>query len=121
MSDIQIKLKLTMVQTRGLWKTLTDAISSIPKPDSSFLADVQDLLLAGFQSRDISIVNDTIMMWNETFAKAEFLEYPLKLQGLLSQLKCRVSIGLPGFVDDAEKEVSNGLTKLLALVSKDAC
>ncbi|KAL9006645.1 MAG: hypothetical protein Q9188_000605 [Gyalolechia gomerana] len=98
-------LGVLTITIRGLWKTLTDAINSVPKPDSSFLADVQDLVLAGFQSRNKTTVNDTIMMWNRSFAKAESLKYPAKLQAVLSQLRSRVDISLPGFVDDAETEI----------------
>lgn len=99
------ELAVLTIAIRELWKILTDAIKSVPKHDSLFLAGVQDLMLAGFQSHDKSVVDDTIMMWNQSFSKAETLEYPPRLHAVLSRLRRRVVIGLPGFVDDAEAEI----------------
>ncbi|KAL8942061.1 MAG: hypothetical protein Q9216_001873 [Gyalolechia sp. 2 TL-2023] len=98
-------LGVLTISIRDLWEILTGAINSIPKPDSSFLADIQDLVLAGFRSRNRATVNDTITMWNQSFANAESLECPAKFQAELLKLRSRVDIGLPGFVHYAETEV----------------
>ncbi|KAL8721271.1 MAG: hypothetical protein Q9225_002013 [Loekoesia sp. 1 TL-2023] len=100
-------LGVLMTAIRELWRILTDSIKSVPKPDSSFLADIQDLLVAGFRSRHKAIVNDLIIMWNQSFAETEYLEYPAKLRDVLAHLRSRVDIGLPGFVNSEAMEITS--------------
>ncbi|KAL8843533.1 MAG: hypothetical protein Q9170_000037 [Blastenia crenularia] len=96
---------ILVTKTQGLWKVVVDAIGSVIRPDSSFLADVEDLLVAGFRSRHRAIVNAFIRMWNQTFAKAELLQYPARLRGVFARLRSAVDIGLPGFIEDEETEI----------------
>lgn len=91
---------------KRLWKTVLQALESVAKPDSNFLSMLQDIFLAGFQSRHRSIVNNMITMWNHTFARVDNLEYPAELQAVLTNLRPTVDLELPGFVEDAELEVS---------------
>ncbi|KAL9605155.1 MAG: hypothetical protein Q9219_000089 [cf. Caloplaca sp. 3 TL-2023] len=100
--DTSDSLKVAITTLR---KDLIDVIMSVPKPDSSFLADIEDLLIAGFQSRHQSIVNDFVFMWSRSFTDAESLEYPAKLRDVLAQLRCKVDIGLPGIAEYAETEI----------------
>lgn len=62
--------------------------------------------MAGFGSRHKAIVNDLIIMWNQSFAEVEYLEYPAKLRDVLAHIQSRVDIGLPGFVNSEAMEVS---------------
>ncbi|KAL8871868.1 MAG: hypothetical protein Q9174_002396 [Haloplaca sp. 1 TL-2023] len=88
-----------------LWNISLDAIRSIPSHGSGLLNDLQDLLIAGFQSHHKAIVNATIAMWNETFARQESLVYPTMLRKVLTSLRPIVDLDLPGFVDDEDVEV----------------
>ena len=81
-------------------------IKSIPKPDSLLLAAIQDLLIAGFRSRHRAILNDLILMWNQTFAEVVSLEYPTALRDVLLHLRSKVDFRLPGLAEDTETEVS---------------
>lgn len=89
---------------------IMDTVNSIAKPESSLLASVSDLLVAGLRSRHEAIVNDFIILWNQTFAKAEALEYPAALHHVLRKIRSRVDIELPGFVDNEETEVHRSLS-----------
>ncbi|KAL9638386.1 MAG: hypothetical protein Q9204_001517 [Flavoplaca sp. TL-2023a] len=90
---------------KRLWKTVLDAIESIAKPDSNLLSMLEDLFRAGFQSRHMTIVNNLISMWNHTFARADSLNYPADLRAVLTKLRSRVDLEVPGLVDHAEPEV----------------
>ncbi|KAL8729474.1 MAG: hypothetical protein Q9166_004722 [cf. Caloplaca sp. 2 TL-2023] len=92
---------------RRLWKIVLDSLKSVAKPDSIFLGIVQDLVMAGFRSRHPTIVNDMITTWNQTFAKAESLEYPEPLRVVLTKLRPMVDIGLPSFVEDDDFDIDS--------------
>ncbi|KAL8703781.1 MAG: hypothetical protein Q9201_003046 [Fulgogasparrea decipioides] len=104
-SDTALASRSLYSAVRGLWETSLHAVQSVSKHDSAFLALVQDLLAAGFQSRHTNIVNGTVIMWNGTFGKAEISEYPPALRTILTKLRPVVDLELPGFIDDDHMEI----------------
>ncbi|KAL8808328.1 MAG: hypothetical protein Q9182_000148 [Xanthomendoza sp. 2 TL-2023] len=98
-SDLQSNVKT-------LCKTVLASLKVVPKPDSFCLSRLQDLITSGFQSRHKRVVNEWITAWNQTFGRAETLEYPVTLRIVLKKLRPTVDIELPGFVEEEESEVS---------------
>ncbi|KAL8679813.1 MAG: hypothetical protein Q9186_003929 [Xanthomendoza sp. 1 TL-2023] len=89
----------------ALCKIVLVIFKSVPKPDNSCLSMLQDLVISGFRSRHKRVVNEWITTWNQTFARAETLEYPPSLRIVLKKLRPTIDIELPGFVDEEESEI----------------
>ncbi|KAL8700522.1 MAG: hypothetical protein Q9224_000927 [Gallowayella concinna] len=89
----------------ALCKIVLVSFKSVPNPDNSCLSMLQDLVISGFRSRHKRVVNEWITTWNQTFARAETLEYPPSLRIVLKKLRPTIDIELPGFVDEEESEI----------------
>ncbi|KAL8809045.1 MAG: hypothetical protein Q9200_003773 [Gallowayella weberi] len=90
---------------KTLCKTVLASLKLVLKPDSSCLSMLQYLITSGFRSRHKRVVNEWIIIWNQTFAGAKTLEYPVVLQIVLKKLRPTVDIELPGFVEEEESEI----------------
>lgn len=69
----------------------------------------EPLLIAGFSSPHRSVVNDTILFWNDTFGIEHQLEYPSKLENVLRTRAVHADISLPSFPDSNEEHVPASL------------
>lgn len=67
---------------------------------------MSDIMAAGFSSTNRSIVNSTVVMWNEKFGELESLEYPANVEAVLRQLRQAVDIELPTFPNESKDTVS---------------
>ncbi|GAM88400.1 hypothetical protein ANO11243_064330 [Dothideomycetidae sp. 11243] len=82
-------------QSLILWEALLSHISSLPV-DTQVLKTVECILVAGFRSRNITIVNSAIQSWNTSFGLHSELSYPQDLVPILCELaKHDVQIELP--------------------------
>ncbi|KAL9584316.1 MAG: hypothetical protein Q9212_002197 [Teloschistes hypoglaucus] len=92
---------------QAVWKASLAALESISNPSTVFLQSLEDLIVAGFSSRHMAVVNDMITTWNKTFGQADNLEYPAALRAILTKLRREVDLELPGFIDDEKTEISS--------------
>uniref|UniRef100_H3A8Z1 Replication timing regulatory factor 1 n=1 Tax=Latimeria chalumnae TaxID=7897 RepID=H3A8Z1_LATCH len=76
--------------------------------DSELLELLSPLLSVMFLHKSKSIRNQTAQFWNATFAKATTLVYPQTLKPILSQVKQKVPLMLPGFETIEVAEDSSG-------------
>ncbi|KAL8642562.1 MAG: hypothetical protein Q9228_000749 [Teloschistes exilis] len=90
---------------KEVWNASLAALESISNSNTIFLQSLEDLIVAGFRSRQRVIVNDMITTWNKTFGQADNLEYPAALRTILTKLRPVVDLELPGFVDDEKTEI----------------
>lgn len=67
--------------------------------DTRFLFSIQELVIAGFRSRHKAVVNESIVMWNNTFGAEGTLEYPQDLRTILQKLRSMTELKLPNFPD----------------------
>ncbi|XP_038645934.1 telomere-associated protein RIF1 isoform X2 [Scyliorhinus canicula] len=65
--------------------------------DSDLLEQLSSLLSATFLHKNRQIRNQTTQFWNATFAKSTVLNYPQQMKPILSQVKQKTPIILPGF------------------------
>ncbi|XP_029461321.1 telomere-associated protein RIF1 isoform X2 [Rhinatrema bivittatum] len=76
--------------------------------DSELLDDLSSLLCVIFPHKSKQIRNQTIQFWNATFAKAAVLRYHEELRPILSKMKQKVPLLLPGFESVDIMEESSG-------------
>ncbi|XP_072114766.1 telomere-associated protein RIF1 isoform X3 [Mobula birostris] len=76
--------------------------------DSSLLEQLSSLLSTTFLHKNRQIRNQTAQFWNATFAKATTLNYPQQLKPILSRVKQKTPIILPGFEALELTEESSG-------------
>lgn len=62
--------------------------------------------MAGFRSRHIAVVNQTIVMWNSTFGGEDSLQYPKDLRTILEKLRSVTELRLPNFPESHGEEVN---------------
>ena len=74
--------------------------------DTRILFSIQELVVAGFRSRHKAIVNESIVMWNNTFGGEDTLEYPSDLKTILQKLRPVTELRLPNFPESNDDEVS---------------
>ena len=74
--------------------------------DTRFLFSIQDLVVAGFRSRHKAVVNESIIMWNNTFGGEATLDYPKDLKTILQKLRPMTELRLPNFTESNGEEVS---------------
>ena len=74
--------------------------------DTRFLFSIQDLVVAGFRSRHKVVVNEFIVMWNNTFGGEDTLEYPKDLKTILQKLRPLTELRLPNFPESNGEVVS---------------
>lgn len=91
-----------------MWKSALALIKTGPI-SGLLLKALSDVISAGFSSTRRSIVNATVLMWNESFGQLESLEYPPKIETILRQLRQVVEIELPTFPPKADHDVSCGI------------
>lgn len=84
-----------------LWTQIVDQITELPRKDSSLLALLQPLVVAGFVSPRRALVNRTISFWNECFGDQDTLRYPSDLENVLRAARPHVELGLPDFPETA--------------------
>ncbi|XP_041056415.1 telomere-associated protein RIF1 isoform X2 [Carcharodon carcharias] len=65
--------------------------------DSDLLEQLSSLLSTTFLHKNRQIRNQTTQFWNATFAKSIALNYPQQIKSVLSQVKQKTPIILPGF------------------------
>ncbi|XP_078084059.1 telomere-associated protein RIF1 [Mustelus asterias] len=65
--------------------------------DSDLLEQLSSLLSTTFLHKNRQIRNQTTQFWNATFAKSTALNYPQQMKPVLSQVKQKTPIILPGF------------------------
>ncbi|XP_072327096.1 telomere-associated protein RIF1 isoform X2 [Scyliorhinus torazame] len=65
--------------------------------DSDLLEQLSSLLSSTFLHKNRQIRNQTTQFWNATFAKSTVLSYPQQMKPILSQVKQKTPIILPGF------------------------
>lgn len=84
-------------KVKNLSSVVSTAIEHFSNHDTRLLSSIRQLILSGLKSRHRSIVNQFIVMWNQTFGRATTLEYPEGLCGTLFRLQCTTDIQLPSF------------------------
>jgi len=84
-----------------LWTQILDQLTELPHKDSSLLALLQPLIIAGFVSPRGAVVNRTIAFWNECFGEQDTLRYPPNLENVLRAARPYVELGLPDFPETA--------------------
>lgn len=67
---------------------------------------LESLIVSSLRSRQRTVVNRAIQMWNRTFGAAEHLEYPDALRPVLLKLRKLTDLFLPSFPDMGDSEVS---------------
>ncbi|NWV62038.1 RIF1 protein, partial [Malurus elegans] len=65
--------------------------------DSELLEQLSPVLCVAFQHRNKQLRQQSAQFWNSTFAKASSLTYPEQLKSVLSQVKKKIPLLLPGF------------------------
>ncbi|XP_041365678.1 telomere-associated protein RIF1-like [Gigantopelta aegis] len=89
-----------MQKLEKLWLDICTCIQSrysMPY-DSDFLSHISPLLEANFLHPRRQIKNQTVLLWNATFSHSALLTYPDELKTVLTKVKEKTSITLPGFV-----------------------
>ncbi|XP_067891023.1 telomere-associated protein RIF1 isoform X2 [Heterodontus francisci] len=76
--------------------------------DSNLLEQLSSLLNSTFLHKNRQIRNQTAQFWNATFAKSTALNYPQQMKLVLSRVKQKTPIILPGFEALELMEVSSG-------------
>ncbi|XP_056390403.1 telomere-associated protein RIF1 isoform X2 [Hyla sarda] len=76
--------------------------------DNELLEVLSPLLCAIFLHKSKSFRNQVTQFWNGSFAKAAVLVYPEEMKPVLSQVKMKTPILLPGFTYSNSVEESNG-------------
>ncbi|XP_059503466.1 telomere-associated protein RIF1 isoform X2 [Stegostoma tigrinum] len=76
--------------------------------DSDFLEQMSSLLSITFLHKNRQIRNQTTQFWNATFAKSTSLHYPQQIKSVLSRVRQKTPIILPGFETLELTEESSG-------------
>ncbi|NWH41283.1 RIF1 protein, partial [Chloropsis hardwickii] len=76
--------------------------------DSELLQQLSPVLCLAFQHRSKQIRQQSAQLWNCTFAKASSLSYPEELKSVLSQVKKKIPLLLPGFESIEMSEECSG-------------
>ncbi|XP_048455205.1 telomere-associated protein RIF1 [Rhincodon typus] len=76
--------------------------------DSDFLEQMSSLLSITFLHKNRQIRNQTTQFWNATFAKSTSLHYPQQIKSVLSRVRQKTPILLPGFETLELTEESSG-------------
>lgn len=92
-------------KVKSLSSLISNVIEQFPNHNTRLLFGIRQLVLSGLQSRHRSIVNQFILLWNQTFGCAKSLEYPEELCGTLFRLQCTTDIQLPSFPEVVGDEV----------------
>ncbi|KAF2151886.1 hypothetical protein K461DRAFT_279401 [Myriangium duriaei CBS 260.36] len=95
-------------QILGLWSTLSLTFQSLQYIPQS-LDLLTPVLLSGFSSRHVSVVNDAISTWNATFGQHAEMLYPDALLPVLRELSNNVQIELPNIPVEVVKGASVSL------------
>lgn len=95
-----------------MWREISKAIERLPRRDGQILLHLEPLISAGFLSKRRSIVNISVIMWNDTFGKEESLRYPPHLEKTLRRLRSTVELSLPSLEARDDDIVSNLLIDL---------
>ncbi|KAI6873465.1 hypothetical protein KC338_g1580 [Hortaea werneckii] len=83
------------------WNEIILLLHNMPDKSTTTLRALEPLLVAGFSSPHRSIVNQSIVFWNDTFGIDESLECPKTLAKVLRIRAAEADISLPGLsVDD---------------------
>ncbi|KAF2485591.1 Rap1-interacting factor 1 N terminal-domain-containing protein [Neohortaea acidophila] len=83
----------------GLWSGIIKLLGKLPNTDTTLLKAIDQLLVAGLTSPHRSIVNSTIIFWNNTFGTQETLEYSVELEKILRARAIDAEITLPSLSD----------------------
>ncbi|KAK7109715.1 telomere-associated protein RIF1-like isoform X2 [Littorina saxatilis] len=67
--------------------------------DSELLQQLSPLLQATFQHSRRQIKSQTAILWNATFGQASTLTYPADLQPVVSKVKDKTQLSLPGWIN----------------------
>ena len=94
-----------IAQAKEMWRTTMMIVQNLPEFSTGTLCDYKMLISSSLKSRHVSIVNDSLEMWNRTFGCAESLEYPEEIHMLLMRLKPVTEISLPTFSETEGDEV----------------
>lgn len=108
-----------MLQVRNAWSSILQLMKKLPDKDSTLLKALESLLAAGFSSPHRAVVNETILFWNETFAKQSVLDYPPGLERVLRARIADVDIELPTFPESVEESVPASLPTFFDSLSQD--
>lgn len=84
-------------------------LRTLPSKDSNILRALEPLLVAGFASPHRSIVNETILFWNDTFGSQPSLIYPSQLEAVLRARSADADIELPTFPGSSDGKVPASL------------
>ncbi|XP_053127523.1 telomere-associated protein RIF1 isoform X2 [Hemicordylus capensis] len=76
--------------------------------DNELLQEVSPFLCLMFLSKNKQIRSQVAQFWNATFGKAVMLTYPETLKSVLSEVKQKILLSLPGFESIDIVGVSNG-------------
>ncbi|KAK5162759.1 uncharacterized protein LTR77_011190 [Saxophila tyrrhenica] len=109
------------VEAKAMKTSSTQATSmqaSLTLLPLNVLKALEPLLAAGFASPHRSIVNETILFWNETFGSQQSLAYPLKLEAVLRARLVDAEIDLPGFPESGEDRVEASLPEFFETQSQ---
>ncbi|KAM0707791.1 hypothetical protein Q7P35_004440 [Cladosporium inversicolor] len=87
-----------------LWNQVLGQLAELPRKDGSLLTLLQPLMVAGFVSPKLAVVNRTITFWNECFGQLDSLRYPSKLEKVLRAASNYVELDLPDFPENAADE-----------------
>ena len=104
-NQADLEHSLTLFQVQAGWQSIVQLLKTLPFKDSALLKVLEPLLVAGFSSPHRTIVNQTIIYWNETFGSAESLDYPDKLESVLRARLADADISLPTFPESDDDRV----------------
>ena len=90
-----------------MWAVTATIVEKTHEPSSDLLMKVHDLITAGLRSRHRAILNDAVVLWNETFGCAESLEYTTDLRRALLKIKTISEICIPGLPMDQAQGVGD--------------
>ncbi|CAL8320376.1 unnamed protein product [Merluccius merluccius] len=91
-SQLVTKLEKLLVELLGCLQS-----RSMLAYDDQLLASLSPLLCVAFPHKNKQLRTQATHFWNATFAKSSSLTYPEELKPVLSQLKQKTAIILPGF------------------------
>lgn len=86
-------------QVFSLWQTVLRMLKSLPT-NAMLLKALDVLFAAALNSSHGTIINATVIFWNETFGQLDSLAYPPKVELALRRVKALVELDLPTFPED---------------------
>ena len=114
------KQLLKLPQVHDAWNTLLRLLRTLPMKDSNLLRAMEPLLIAGFSSPHRSLVQETIVFWNETFGLEQSLQYPDQLESVLRAWLVDADINLPTFPESNGEKVPASLPEFFDSQSQEA-